>query len=134
MKLSAARESYYSHSGSASSAARQIAFAGVAVIWVFNQPQSDLPIHLPVPLGWALLFLCVSLAMDLLQYTTSAAIWGLYSRHQEKKFRHRFHEDPDIEPPAIVNWPGIGFFWGKLTTLLAAYVVIASYLFGFLVK
>ena len=83
MKLSAARDCYYSHTGNASAAARQIAFAGIAVVWVFNQPQSNKLIYLPDELITVLLLLCITLAFDLLQYTFSSAVWGIYSRFKE---------------------------------------------------
>jgi hypothetical protein len=128
VKLSAARECYYSHSGNASAATRQIAFAGIAVVWVFNQPQAGNPIGLPEQLVVVLLFLCATLAFDLLQYSLSTAIWGFYSRRKEKEFRHKFHDDPSIEPPRQLNWPGIAMFWLKLITLFGAYSALASYL------
>ena len=128
MKLTAARECYYSHSGNASAAARQIAFAGIAVVWVFNQPQSGAPIGLPEQLKTVLFLLCIALALDLLQYSISTAVWGFYSRYKEKELRHKFHEDPDIEPPPQLNWPGVTMFWLKLTALFSAYFVLARYL------
>lgn len=133
MKLSEARKSYYNHSGSASAVARQIAFAGIAMVWVFNQPQTGHPIGLSSQLSLALLLLCASLAADLLQYTLSAAIWGFYARRKEKELRHRFHEDPDIEPPAPLNWPGIVMFWLKLLLLFSAYFVLACFLIEILI-
>ena len=128
MKLSEARECYYSHSGNASAAARQIAFAGIAVVWVFNQPQSSQPLALPQPLQIVLLLLCITLAFDILQYTFSTAVWGFYSRYIEKKLKHQFHNNPDIEPPRELNWPGISMFWLKLLALLCAYALLAKYL------
>lgn len=128
MKLSAARDCYYTFSGNASSVSRQVAFAGIAVVWVFNQPQSDSPIYLPHSLSSVLLFLCFTLALDLLQYTVSTAIWGLYSRHKEKQLSHRFHEDPDIEPPHFINWPALVMFWLKIASLFCAYALLAKFL------
>ena len=130
MKLSEARDCYYSFSASASATARQIAFAGIAVVWVFNQPQAGQPIGLSPQLALTLFLLCASLAADLLQYTLSTAIWGFYARHKEKQLRHRFHEDPDIEPPHTLNWPGIAMFWLKLLLLFSAYIVLARFLIG----
>ena len=128
MKLSAARDCYYSHTGNASAAARQIAFAGIAVVWVFNQPQSNKLIYLPDELITVLLLLCITLAFDLLQYTFSSAVWGIYSRFKEKQLKHRFHDDPDIEPPSELNLPGIVMFWLKLAMLVGAYWNLARYL------
>lgn len=128
MKLSAARECYYSHSGNASTVARQIAFAGIAVVWVFNRPLVDRTINLPGDLIGALLLLCVALALDLMQYIFSTATWGIWSRLKEKEFKHKFHDDPSVEPPAFLNWPGIAMFCSKLTILLWAYAQLGLYL------
>ena len=133
MKLSAARECYYSHSSNASTAARQIAFADIAVVWVFNQSQSDQPIDLPQQLIIVLLFLCATLAFDLLQYVLSAAVWGFYSRYKEKELGHHFHNDPSIEPPHHLNWPGVTMFWLKLAALIGAYASLTKYLVSVLV-
>lgn len=132
MKLSAARDCYYSHSGNASAAARQIAFAGIAVVWVFNQPVTNHTLNLPEQLVSALLFLCAALALDLLQYTFSTATWGFWSRRKEKQFKHKFHDDPDVEPPPFLNWPGIVMFWSKLAALFWAYLHLALYLIALL--
>ena len=133
MKLSEARECYYSHSGNASAAARQIAFAGIAVVWVFNQPQSSQPLALSEPLRIVLLLLCATLAFDLLQYAFSTAVWGFYSRYKEKQLKHQFHNNPDIEPPRELNWPGVGMFWLKLLALVFAYAFLGEYLITMLV-
>ena len=130
MKLSAARDCYYSHSGNASAAARQIAFAGIAVVWVFNRPLASRTINLPDELVGVLLSLCIALAFDLLQYTFSTATWGFWSRRKEKQFKHKFHDDPSVEPPAFLNWPGIIMFWSKLVVLLWAYAQLGMYLAG----
>ena len=128
MRLSAARDCYYSHSGNASAAARQIAFAGIAVVWVFNQPLTGRTLNLPEQLVGVLLFLCIALALDLLQYTLSTATWGFWSRRKEKQLKHKFHDDPSVEPPAFLNWPGIVMFWSKLVVLLWAYAQLGLYL------
>src|SRR3546814_16838599 len=103
MRLSAARNCYYSHSGNASAAARQIAFAGIAVVWVFNKPLADRTLNLPEQLAGVLLLLCIALALDLLQYTLSTSTWGFWSRRNEKQLKHKFHDDPSVEPPAFLK-------------------------------
>ena len=106
MKLTAARDCYYSHSGNASAAARQIAFAGIAVVWVFNKPLGDKKLNLPDELVTVLLMLCIALVCDLLQYSSSAALWGYWSRRKEKELQRELHNDPDIEPP--ISSTGLG--------------------------
>src|SRR3546814_12767094 len=110
MRLSAARNCYYSHSGNASAAARQIAFAGIAVVWVFNKPLADRTLNLPEQLAGVLLLLCIDLALDLLQYTLSTETWGIGSWRKEKKLKHKFPDERRVEPPAFLNCHGIVLF------------------------
>jgi hypothetical protein len=132
VKLSFARECYFNHSSSASSSARQAAFGGIAVVWLFNHPSAQAPIVLAPPLVIALLLLSATLLLDLLQYSVSAAIWGFYGRLVEKRLAHRFHDDPDISPPPQLNWPGLACFWFKLSSLAAAYCVLLIFLWRYL--
>lgn len=108
MKLSVARENYYCHSAAASAAARQLAFAGIAAVWVFNQPQDQPGIALPQVLTWAMILLCFSLACDLLQYASSSAIWGYFHRIKEKELAARsITADANVAASRWFNWPGI---------------------------
>lgn len=133
MKLSEARENYYSHTASASNAARQLAFAGIAAVWVFNQPSTQSGISLPSTLIWAMILLCLSLAADLLQYATSSAIWGFYHRYKERELQATSSTaDANVEAARWFNWPGIIFYWSKLTLVVAAYTYIAIFLLAHL--
>jgi|TARA_R110000823_G_scaffold298902_1_gene419534 hypothetical protein len=124
MNLSGYRETYYGFSGSASAVTRQAAFAGIALVWIFNS-KADEAITLPQELLWPTLFLVACLACDLLQYIYSAAIWGFYHRHLEKS---GLKEDEEITAPKYFNWPGIGLFWGKHVFVLLGYYGLLSYL------
>lgn len=124
MNLSGYRETYYGFSGSASAVTRQAAFAGIALVWIFNT-RGDETITLPQELLWPTLFLVACLACDLLQYIYSAAIWGFYHRHLEKS---GLKEDEEIAAPKFFNWPGIGLFWGKHVFVLFGYYGLLSYL------
>ena len=131
MKLSEAREAYYSYSGNASTVARQLAFAGIAVVWLFNTKVAGQPIALPHPLLQVAFLLVVTLAFDLLQYVSASLIWGAFARRHEKQIEpHRRNDDPDVDAPAYLNWPAIACFWLKLASLLIAYGWLATYLWG----
>ncbi|HEL3872932.1 hypothetical protein HMPREF3113_06020 [Stenotrophomonas sp. HMSC10F06] len=133
MKLSVARENYYCHSAAASAAARQLAFAGIAAVWVFNQPQDQPGIALPQVLTWAMILLCFSLACDLLQYASSSAIWGYFHRIKEKELAARsITADANVAASRWFNWPGIVFYWSKLALIISAYACIAAFLFSHL--
>jgi hypothetical protein len=124
MKLEGYRTAYYTHTGSASTVARQAAFAGVALIWVFNN-KSGSNISLPLDLLWPALFLVIGLGLDLMQYIAASAIWGLFHRIKEKEFGA--DSDADITAPKYLNWPSLIFFWGKLAAILTGYVSLLGY-------
>jgi hypothetical protein len=123
MKLSEFRSTYYEFSGKASDVSRSLAFAGIAVIWIYRvggdssrrpNPEMLLPTVL----------LVVGLALDLLQYTYSAAAWGVFTRMNEHALED-LTQDPDLDAPRWLNWPTLICFWGKLLLIATAYVLIA---------
>jgi len=124
MKLSSYQEAYYTHSGNASSVSRQAAFAGIALIWVFNNKTGS-EISLPTELLWPSLFLIVGLGLDVLQYITASAIWGIF--HRVKEIQLGAIPDPDVTAPPYLNWPALVFFWGKLAAISAGYVSLLLY-------
>ncbi|MCD9085813.1 hypothetical protein [Stenotrophomonas sp. SY1] len=133
MKLSEAKENYYCHSAAASAGARQLAFAGIAAVWVFNQPQNQPRIALPSILTWAMILLCFSLACDLLQYAIASAIWGYFHRIKEEELAAKsITADANVAARHWFNWPGIIFYWSKLALIIAAYACIAVFLFSHL--
>jgi hypothetical protein len=124
MILSDYRDAYYELSGKASDVARQLAFAGIALIWIFHETGGK-PIAIPHPLVWpAACFIC-GLAFDLLQYVSGALIWGAFHRHQEKRLG--VDSKKTHSAPAWFNRPGILFFWGKLALVLAGYFLLLRY-------
>lgn len=128
MRLSQARESYYSSSSTASAVARQAAFAGIAVIWIFNTPAKKAIIAIPPPLQMVALLLVICLALDLLQYVFASIVWGAFSRILERRQSHRLSEDPEMSASPYLNWPCLACFWGKLLFLVAAYVCLATFI------
>ena len=124
MNLADYRAAYYELSGKASDVARQLAFAGIALIWIFH-PNGANPIAVPALLVWpAALFIC-GLGFDLLQYMAGAFIWGAFQRYHEKRLGPE--NKKALAAPAYFNWPGILFFWSKLLFVLAAYGMLLKY-------
>lgn len=124
MKLSKYKDDYHEFSGKASNAARQLAFAGIAVIWIFKIGDNHRP-QIPEPLLLPLILLVFTLAFDFLQYVVSSFIWGYFFRREEKKLSN-ISQDPVVSAPYYYNWPGKTFYRLKLFTVLLAY--------GFLIK
>lgn len=124
MKLNESLTTYRELSGKASDVARHLAFAGIAVVWIFktgNATSPKIPSELIPPVT-----LCVgALACDLLQYVTGALIWGAFHRINEKR-NHR--EDDDVPASPKLNWPALTFYWVKLAMVIIGYVYLIFYL------
>lgn len=120
MKLSEARDAYYSHSASASTVARQLGFAGIALVWVFQQPADQLVV-LPAALRAPTILLILGLGLDLLQYAISALLWGAFARHHERR------KSSAAQAPPWINWPALFCFWGKLGSVVCAYTLLLTF-------
>ncbi len=124
MNLASIRQTYYDLSGKASDIARQLCFAGIALIWIFKLEKSgplDIPGVLLIP---AALFV-LALAFDMLQYIYSSASWALYARYLEGEQRS---EEEDISAPMWINWPTLTCFWLKLVCVLVGYIIVLQYI------
>ncbi|MFY0676786.1 MAG: hypothetical protein JXR18_05825 [Neptuniibacter sp.] len=129
MKLSEYRDNYYDLSSRASAVSRQIAFAGIAIVWIFKEGDvNERTLSLPHELLLPTIFLILSLAGDLLQYMTGAAIWGTYCRYKEVKCGTG--TDPEFAVPVWINWPTLFFFWGKVLSVITAYYLLFSFAVG----
>ena len=125
MTLSDYLASYYELSGKASDVARQLAFAGIAIIWVFHQGSGG-TVAMPIALiGPAALFIG-GLACDLLQYVSGTLIWGAFHRIQEQRLGAGSKKP--LTAPVYFNWPGLLFFWSKLALILIAYALLLAYM------
>lgn len=122
MKLSDYRDSYYFYSGKASDVARQLAFAGIVVVWIFKVGGDDRP-HIPQTFFLPIALFCITLGFDLMQYISGTLVWGWFSRHNERKYQDAT-EEPDLKAPSWFNWPGIAFFTLKLVAISLGYVFL----------
>jgi hypothetical protein len=102
-------------SGKASDSARSLAFAGVAIVWLFKNSGPDQPI--PTVLIAPLAVFALALALDLFHYAVSAALWGGFTRLKERALRTDAKQDPELDAPFYLNWPGLVLFWTKLTAV-----------------
>lgn len=126
MKLQDYRETYYEFSGTASEISRKLAFAGIALVWLFkieSTPVPKIPEDLVLPIG----LLTISLAFDLFQYVFASAIWGIFQYYQERKLSD-ISDNPTLSAPSILKFPQFFFFWSKLAASITAYVLIVKYI------
>ena len=111
--------------------ARQLAFAGLATVWLFRLEHSDtglLPLNLVIPA----FLLVLTLALDLLEHVSGTLIWSIKpSLIMDKEcykcwwFRILFSLDhlPDGSIH-FVSRPVRIFFWMKVLSLISAYVFL----------
>lgn len=125
MKLEKFREDAYEFTGLTSERVRSLAYAGIAIIWLFKNdtPQKFL---IPGELFWPLLFLVITLFSDFMQYATSSLIWTVFYRRHEKE--HKGKDQVEITAPYWLTYFGNFFFVLKIASLFVSYFLIAKYL------
>jgi hypothetical protein len=126
MKLSDLRKDNDYYSGKASELARQLAFAGIAVIWVFKrgaEGQQGIPAELVRPA----LFFWAALGFDFAQYLAATFIWDRVYRYHEKKLK-KISDDPAVGWPPYFTWPQLAFFFLKIAAVAVGYALLMSFL------
>ena len=130
MKLSDAYGYYAARSTKASDVARQLAFAGLAVVWIFKTGDNGL-YSVPHGLVWPTVLMIGTLASDLLQYAVASLLWGTFHRLKERELLKEDRataNDKEFEASPWINWPGLAFFWVKLFLVSAAYILLIGFL------
>jgi hypothetical protein len=129
-KISEYKEDYYLFTGKLSDINRQIAFAGIAIIWVFKKSENSqfqIEVDLILP---SILIVC-SLAFDMFQYIYQSIAWSIFYSHHNRKHKN---EDKKIESSERMNYPSWIFFSTKVILVLIAYVKIFMFLLEKLLK
>tara|TARA_R110000765_G_scaffold171343_1_gene276232 strand:- start:725 stop:1153 length:429 start_codon:yes stop_codon:yes gene_type:complete len=128
------KKDYEYFTGKASDINRNLALAGVAIIWIFKT-TSETGIAIPNQLISPLVWLIVSLGLDLLQYIAGGLIWLIFYRYQEQRIdKKKIKAKKNIKAPPIL--PGILHFiyWSKLTANIIAYFLLFKFLLQILMK
>lgn len=123
MKLKDALDNYYFYTGKTSELVRQLGLAGIAVIWLFKKDVAGVP-KIPEELFLPLLLIVAGLAADLLHYMSAAVIWGVFHRWKEQQAGG----EEEFKAPQQLNWPAIVLFAVKGPAIIAAYVLLFSFL------
>lgn len=103
----------------ASDVARQLSFAGLAVIWILREDSGN-PIS--APLLAPLILFVLSLALDLLQYVWCSVIWTAFYIHKDGIHRS---DDVRVDIPPWINRPTYACFYLKLLALLTGWTWLA---------
>jgi hypothetical protein len=124
MKLSEYKQDYYTFTGKLSDINRQIAFAGIALIWIFkkNDVGNLIICH---ELVLPAILLAIALGADIMQYIYQSITWAIFYRYYEKRTDN---DDAEIFAPSILNYPSWMFFIIKVALVLIAYLFIIDFL------
>ncbi|MCK1670409.1 hypothetical protein [Bradyrhizobium sp. 150] len=126
MKLQDYRNDFYTFSGKASDLNRQLAFAGIAIIWLFKkEPLAGLTV--PHELVLPGLLIVTSLILDMLHYCVASALWRLFYRRKEKI---GFSEEKEIQHGVWWERPIWIIFGLKILCILSAYVLLIRFLWS----
>jgi hypothetical protein len=118
------------YSGKASEISRSLGLGGIAIIWIFRNPDEKslallqkplLPRELLYPLGC----LVISLLLDLLQYVIGYSLWRKF---YNDKLAELDDEDAILEAPDSYARTLRVFFWLKMVFMLLSYVLIFIFL------
>jgi hypothetical protein len=126
MKLEGYKDTYEGASGTLSNINRQIAFAGIAIIWIFKK-SNDGDILIREELILPAIFLLIALSIDMFQYMYTAIAWAIFYRVKEvEQIKNNVEED--ILAPTWMNYPTWILFGFKILGVIAAYYLIVTYL------
>ena len=119
MKLKEYKKTYYEFSGMASDISRQLAFAGIAVVWIFRLGGKAPTIPDSLLLPFALLVSC--LFFDLLQYLSATCIWGIFQWYKETRLQVTEKnktlseiDEMELDSPSWLKHPQFIFFVLKM--------------------
>jgi len=122
MKLSDYRETYYEFSGKASEVARKLAFAGIAVVWIFKASGTSSP-KIPFDLYFPTGLFVLTLAFDLFQYVSATIVWGVFQWKEERKLTD-INDDPELGAHPFCKLPQNVFFMLKIIAISFAYLLL----------
>jgi hypothetical protein len=117
------RKTSYEFSGKASDASRQLAFAAIAVIWLFKTDTPAGQLTIPHELIFPGILIVAALAADLFQYTVVGLIWRFYYLYLEDK-----HISEVEQHSKWLERPIFGLFLIKIVLVMLAYILILLFL------
>lgn len=126
-------DSFDTYTGKTSDIARQLSFAGIAIIWIFKTGDSFTQ-ETSERFLWPLLWFVITLALDFLQYVAGSLTWYFYARAREKEQRKTggINLDQEYDPPDCLLWPIYILFWSKNVVISMGYFSLLKHVKHFL--
>lgn len=124
------KKDYEYFTGKASEISRNLAFAGIAIIWIFKITSKDGSLEIPSLLITPLIWLVITLALDLSQYISGGLIWLIYYRFKEWQIKKsKISANDDIKAPAILPAIIHFFYLSKLVAIVVAYIFLFRFVY-----
>lgn len=118
MKLKDFRKDAHEFTSKLSDINRNLAFAGIAIIWIFKVEINE-SISLPNKFLLPLLLVLLSLVIDLIQYLYLSIIWTHFHRSKE---REKINDEEEIKAPKSYSNIAYFLFYGKVFFNMAGYI------------
>lgn len=126
-KLKDYLDDFDTYTSKASEVNRQLAFAGIAIIWLFKNPEGNKSLFTH-ELITPLFCLIISLSLDLFQYLLGSIIWGIFFEIKERQINKGEIKDNDIKANRILSYAITFFFVLKIIAMCIAYYFLLAYL------
>jgi nucleoside permease NupC len=128
-KLQDFLDDVYLYSENASTVNRQLSFAGIAILWIYKNPENS-PVVLVSELVLPLLLWVISLGLDLIQYLFGTIAWLIFFERKEKKFNSKDLKNPNnlTSPIWITRTIDVIFVFKCLTNIVAYCELIKFFL------
>ncbi len=132
MKLTEYKETYEDHSHTLSNINRSIAFAGIAVVWIFKRTEAE-KVLIDDEFLFPLLFFIAGLGFDILQYVYQTIAWYIVFRKKEKQFQEERNNNPnssdEFEHDYSITYPAWTLFSLKILCVIIGFIILFVKLF-----
>jgi uncharacterized membrane protein len=129
VKISKIRDAFEEFSGKASEQSRQLALAGVAIIWILRVGTDAGDIKFSNALVRPLGGFALALGLDLFQYVYYTLLWGVINAVLRR--RHK-NDEKDVVIWPLVHWLPAILFYLKIALVVGSYVALLRYMAQFI--
>ncbi|MGE0635173.1 MAG: hypothetical protein AB7G44_08545 [Bacteroidia bacterium] len=121
------KQDTYELSKKTSDISRQLAFAGIAIIWIYKNPD-DAPILIRDGLLFPLFLWILSLAIDLIHHFFGAMAWYTFFQMKQYHFNNgTLKKTDDITGPFWIDYIATCFFILKIILNIWAYIELGRF-------
>jgi len=122
---------FFRHTSKSSDVARQLGFAGIAIIWIFTNKDSS-QIIIDKDLLVAGLIILFGLSLDALQYLYLSIAWHVFTSSKENSLQVEGKDSSNINDetflaPQNINFFGHLCFYGKNSAILISYIFLLKF-------